>query len=89
MDEEMQKRLDGLYIMRNKNERRMRAQKQIVGGQQMEQEEYRAALCIIESKVKIDRAFRDSLWQQVSMDEEYGGIVEQLQDPAEPNEMID
>ena len=55
----------------------------------MEQEKQTAALCIIESKVKVDRAFQDSLCQQVSTDEEYGGIVEQLQDPATPNEMID
>ena len=37
----------------------------------------------------MNRAFRDSLWQQVSTNEEYGGIVEQLQDPAKPNEILD
>ena len=44
----------------------------------MEQEEQTIALCITGSKVQVDRAFRDSLWQQVSTEEEYGGIVEQL-----------
>ena len=87
-DGDIQKRLDMLYSNRNENERRQKAQEQIAG-QQFCKEEQTAALCIIGSKVQIDRAFKDALWQQVSTDEEYGGIVEQLQDPAQPDEIID
>ena len=55
----------------------------------MEQNEETAALCITESRVQVDRGFRNSLWQQVVADEEYGAIVDQLQDPAEPKEISD
>ena len=70
-DGDIQKRLDMLYSNRNENERRRKAQEHITG-QQFWKEEQTAALCIIGSKVQIDRAFKDSLRQQVSTDEEYG-----------------
>ena len=67
----------------------MKAREQILGSQQMEQKERTAALCITESKVQVDRVFRNYLWQQVLTDEEYGAIIEQLQDLAKPNEIFD
>ena len=67
----------------------MRAREQILGSQQMKQKEQTAALCIIESKVHVDKVFRNYLWQQVLIDEEYGAIVEQLQDSAKPYEILD
>ena len=88
-DAEIQRRLNSLYNMRNEEERRMRAREQILGGQPMEQNEETAALCITESRVQVDRGFKNSLWQQVVTDEEYGAIVNQLQHPAKPNEIPD
>ena len=54
----------------------MRAREQILGGQQVEQNEETAGLCITKSRVQVDRGFRNSLWQQVVTDEEYGAIVD-------------
>ena len=76
-----------MHSNRNEKEWKMKAQEQIVG-QQMKPEEETVGLCITGSKVQVDRVFKNSLWQQVSTDEEYGGIVEQLQDPAQPDELV-
>ena len=73
-DEMIQKRLRELYSTKEE-ERREKAQGQLLG--QMNEESY-ANMCIMGSSVKLDRAFRDSLLQQVSVDENYTKIVQQL-----------
>ena len=75
-DGDIQRRLDILYRNQREDERRQRAQEEIVGQQFCEEPE--AQLCITSSRVQLDRAFRDSRWQQVSIDEEYAEIVQQL-----------
>ena len=69
-------------------EQRERAQGQLIG-QQFCEESIAAILCTIESSVKLDQGFRNSLWQQVSEDEEYADILQQLQDPAQAKEITD
>ena len=86
-DGDIQRRLDILYSNQREDEQRQRAQEQIAGQQFCEEPE--AQLCRTGSRVQLDRAFRDLLWQQVSRDEEYVEIVQQLQAPAQPDEIID
>ena len=73
-DEEIQKRLNELYSSRE-GEQRERAQGQLLG-QQFCEESIAAILCTTESSVKLDQGFRNSLWQQVSKDEEYVDILQ-------------
>ena len=73
-DEEIQKRLNDLYSSRER-EQRERAQGQLIG-QQFCEEPMAAILCTIESSVKLNQGFRNSLRQQVSEDETYTDILQ-------------
>ena len=83
-DEDVQRKLDQLYNTKGMREKKQYAQQQILTEARAEQS---AILAISESRVQIDDQFRTEMMQVLRTEPPYEEMIQQLEDPKQPNEV--
>ena len=83
-DEDVQKKLDQLYIKNDLKEKKQNVQQQLLTEIH---EEQNAVLAMKESNVMIDDQFKKRLMEAVKNDDQYDEMIQKLEDPDQPNEI--